>query len=51
MSSHLLRTATLFGVFIAALLSLTACSNLKWEQATPIEDEKGHSGYEGGPRR
>ena len=48
MSSRVLpRMTLLFGVLVATLVSLAACSDLRWEEA-PLREDQGRSpGYEG----
>jgi hypothetical protein len=46
MSRHV--KTVLLGVLMAAALWVSACSELRWAEAPHIENEKGHSGFEGG---
>jgi hypothetical protein len=40
--------AVLFGILLATALGVSACSELKWQEAPHIENEQGHSPFEGG---
>jgi len=49
MSGYPFCRAALFWGTVAALVTLAACADVTWGERVPNQDEKGHSGFEGGP--
>ena len=49
MVNQVFRIAGPFGLLLAAVISLAACTGMGWEERIANQDELGHSGQEGGP--